>query len=165
MATDPNDRPVRVINDDTSQQEMEAGHIVPGADPPKNEDARGGFGNREGKQGYGTDSSDGITAVSMNQNEDKTAPPRDNMRTTEEGRPDLPNQDMPARKLTQEPRHPVDELDADDARRGPDEMEDPDSRVGMGQMEANPPSNDKLAREGTNADLTDYEAKDTAIDQ
>ncbi|NVO30953.1 hypothetical protein [Hymenobacter lapidiphilus] len=166
MATDSNNRPVRVINDDTSDQEMKAGHIVPGADPPKNEDARGGFGNRDGKQGFGTDSSDGVTAVSMNQNEDKTAPPHDNMRTTEEGRPDRPNQDMPAeRHLTQQPRRPVDELDGDDARKGPDEMEDPDSRVGMGQMEANPPSNARLASEGSNADLTDPEAEDTAIDQ
>ena len=165
MATDPNKRPVRVLNDDTTDQELAAGHLVPGADPPKNEAARGGFGNRDGKQGFGTDSSNGITAVSMNQDEDKVAPPDDNMRTTEEGRPNRPNQDLPDRPLTQQPRRPVDELDADDARTGRDEMQDPDSRVGMGQMEANPPSNAKLAREGTNADLTDYEAKDTAIDQ
>ena len=30
-----------------SEQEMQAGHIIPGADPPKNEHQRGGFGNRE----------------------------------------------------------------------------------------------------------------------
>ncbi|MFD2785723.1 hypothetical protein [Hymenobacter rubripertinctus] len=165
MAIDPNDRPVRVINDDTTDQEMNAGHLVPGADPPKNEDARGGFGNRDGKQGFGTDSSNGVTAVSMNQNEDKVAPPDDNMRTSEEGRPNRPNQDLPDRDLTQQPRRPVDELDGDDARAGRDEMEDPDSRVGMGQMEANPPSNVKLASQGTNADLTDPDATDTAIVQ
>ncbi|UOQ66237.1 hypothetical protein [Hymenobacter volaticus] len=74
--------------------------------------------------------------------------------------PDLLDDDTPI-----EARRPVDELDADDARSGPDEMEDPDSRVGMGQMEQPQPNNDVLARQGTNADLTDPTATDTAIDQ
>ena len=47
MAIDPNNRPVRVINDDTTDQELAAGHLIPNADPPKNEAARGGFGNRK----------------------------------------------------------------------------------------------------------------------
>ncbi|WP_155800977.1 hypothetical protein [Pontibacter sp. BAB1700] len=48
-------RPVRVIEDDTTDQEFRAGHIIPGADPPKNEHQRGGFGNRDGKEGFGSD--------------------------------------------------------------------------------------------------------------
>ena len=44
MAIDPNNRPIRVINDDTTDQEMQDGHRIPNADPPKNEAARGGFG-------------------------------------------------------------------------------------------------------------------------
>ncbi len=76
MATDKNsreeagkDRPIRHI-DSTGEDmtEMEAGHLVPGADPPKNEQARGGFGDRDGKTGYGTDSGEGSTAVSTNEN-------------------------------------------------------------------------------------------------
>ena len=166
MAIDPNDRPVRVINDDTTEQEMKAGHITPGGDPPKNEDARGGFGNREGKEGYGTDSGAGISAVSVNENADRTSSPPDNIRSTDEGRPDRPNQDMPAEDDDNvEARRPVDELDRDDARRGRDEMSDPDSRVGMGQMDRPTGTNADLSRAGTNADLTDPNATDTAIDQ
>ncbi|WBA41095.1 hypothetical protein [Hymenobacter canadensis] len=165
MATDPNNRPVRVINDDTTEQEMKAGHITPGGDPPKNEDARGGFGNRDGKEGFGTDSGAGISAVSVNENADKTSSPPDNMRSTDEGRPDRPNQDLPADDLDLATRRPADELDRDDARSGPDEMSDPDSRVGMGQMERPAINNDDLARQGTNADLTDPDASDTAIVQ
>ncbi len=170
MAIDPNNRPVRIINDDTTEQEMAAGHITPGGDPPKNEAARGGFGNREGKEGYGTDSGTGITAVSVNENADQTTHPADNIRSDGEGRLVNPNDDMPdpdllADDLPLEARRPVDELDADDARSGPDEMSDPDSRVGMGQMEQPQPDNDVLARQGTNADLTDPAATDTAIDQ
>lgn len=166
MAIDPNDRPVRVINDDTTEQEMAAGHITPGGDPPKNEAARGGFGNREGKQGYGTDSGAGISAVSVNEDADKVEHPADNMRTADEGRPDRPNQDLPAdddAELTA--RRPVDELDLDDERTGRDEMQDPDSRVGMGQMDKPTGTNADLARQGTNADLTDPNATDTAIVQ
>lgn len=167
MAIDPNNRPVRVINDDTTEQEMKAGHITPGGDPPKNEDARGGFGNREGKEGYGTDSGAGISAVSVNENADRTSSPPDNMRSTDEGRPDRPNQDLPADDddANLEARRPVDELDRDDARSGTDEMSDPDSRVGMGQMERPTGTNADLARQGTNADLTDPDATDTAIVQ
>src|SRR5688572_24007459 len=74
METDKNkehpnghDRPVRHI-DSTGEDmaEMEAGHLVPGADPPKNEHARGGFGDRDGKTGFGSDSGNGSTAVTVN---------------------------------------------------------------------------------------------------
>jgi hypothetical protein len=171
MAIDPNDRPVRVINDDTSEQEMAAGHITPGGDPPKNEAARGGFGNREGKEGYGTDSGTGITAVAVNEDADRVEHPADNIRSDDEGRPVQPNEDIPNPDLIDddetpiEARRPVDELDADDDRSGPDEMQDPDSGIGMGQMEQRQPNNADLARQGTNADLTDPNATDTAIDQ
>ncbi|WP_045689201.1 hypothetical protein [Hymenobacter sp. AT01-02] len=148
MATDPHNRPVRVINDDTTDEELAAGHIIPGADPPKNEAARGGFGNREGKEGYGTDSGVGMTATSMNRDADRIEPPQDNMRNSAEGRPDRENQDLPDDQDPElETRRPVDELDADDARSGRDEMEDPDSRVGMDQMETIQPNNDELARQ------------------
>ena len=62
-----NERPVRHI-DSTGEDmaEMEAGHLVPGADPPKNEHARGGFGDRDGKTGFGSDSGNGATAVTVN---------------------------------------------------------------------------------------------------
>jgi hypothetical protein len=168
MAIDPNKRPVRVIEEDTTDQELAAGHIIPGADPPKNEAARGGFGDRMGgPQGYGTDSSGGITAVSVNENADDTN--RINQETflsNEEGREDRPNQDMPDdRDEDMQPRRAVDELEADDDRPGKDEMLNPNSRVGMGQMEQRQPNNDELARQGTNADLTDRNATDTAIDQ
>ncbi|ALD22187.1 hypothetical protein [Hymenobacter sp. DG25A] len=167
MATDHNNRPIRVINDDTTDEELAAGHIIPGANPPKNEDARGGFGNRDGKEGFGTDSGNGSTAVSVNENTDNIQHPHDNMRTEDEGRPNGPNQDMPEeRDLDLESRRPVDELDADDARPGRDEMQNPNSRVGMDQMEPRPTgTNADLARQGTNADLTDPNATDTAIDQ
>ena len=166
MAIDPNDRPVRVINDDTTEQEMTAGHITPGADPPKNEDARGGFGNRDGKEGFGTDSSNGVTAVSMNQNEDKVAPPDDNMRTTDEGRPDRPTRTCPTDDLTcSSPAAPSMSWTATMPAAAPTKCRDPDSRVGMGQMERQPPTNADLARQGTNADLTDPDATDTAIVQ
>lgn len=58
---------VRVLDSDTDLDEMNAGHIIPGADPPKNEHARGGFGDRDGRNGYGTDSPNGSTAISMNE--------------------------------------------------------------------------------------------------
>ncbi len=81
------DRPVRVIDDTSNNMEdMLAGHIIDGANPPKNEDQRGGFGNRDGKQGYGTDSSDGPTGVSVNEDADSPSHPKDNMRTEDEGR-------------------------------------------------------------------------------
>lgn len=87
MATDKKDRPVRVLNDDTTDQELRAGHRIPGADPPTGNEARGGFGNRDGKQGYGSDSEDGSTAVTVNEIADRDGHPADNMRTTDEGRP------------------------------------------------------------------------------
>lgn len=77
---------IRVIENNTDYEEMQAGHIIPGADPPKNEEQRGGFGNRDGKSGFGSDSSDGPTAVSVNDQADQAEPPKDNMRTDEEGR-------------------------------------------------------------------------------
>jgi hypothetical protein len=61
------ERRVRVIESDTDYEEMQAGHIIPGADPPKNDHARGGFGDRDGRNGFGTDTSNGVTAVSLNE--------------------------------------------------------------------------------------------------
>ncbi|KAA9333064.1 hypothetical protein F0P96_08755 [Hymenobacter busanensis] len=118
MAIDPKNRPVRVINDDTTEQELAAGHIIPGADPPKNEDARGGFGNRDGKQGFGTDSSDGISAVSVNEDADKPGHPADNIRGDDEGRPVVPNEDMPTPDMLDPRRLPDvgDEIDGDTRR-------------------------------------------------
>ena len=83
----PHDRPVRVIEDDTSEQEMRAGHIIPDADPPKNENQRGGFGNRDGKEGYGSDTAgQGPSATGVNDFADDGVQPPDNMRTEGEGR-------------------------------------------------------------------------------
>ncbi|GAA3938316.1 hypothetical protein [Hymenobacter algoricola] len=167
MAIDPNNRPVRVINDDTTEQELAAGHIIPGANPPKNEAARGGFGNRDGKEGFGTDSGSGSTAISVNKDADRVEPPADNIRSSFEGRPDGENQDGPDDDLTQ-PRtaRPVDELDGDDQRDSKDEMRNPNSRVGMGQMEQVQPDPAKVgANTRTNAELTDPNAQDSAIDQ
>jgi hypothetical protein len=165
MPTKSNDRPIRVINDDTTNEEMEAGHRIPNADPPKNEAARGGFGNRDGKEGYGTDSEDGITAVSVNADADQAGHPKDNMRTSEEGRPDRANQDLPDEDddATMRPVGPVDDLDAYDRRPGLDEMRNPNSRVGMGQMEPRPIQ--PITGTDTNAELNDPNATDTAIDQ
>lgn len=59
---------VRVLDSDTAFEEMNAGHIIPGANPPKNENQRGGFGDRDGKSGFGSDSADGDTALSTNDN-------------------------------------------------------------------------------------------------
>ena len=167
MAIDPNNRPIRVINDDTSNEEMEAGHHIPNADPPKNEAARGGFGNREGKEGYGSDTAGGETALGVNETADNMSPPQDNMRSEDEGRPDRPNQDLPADdedvvSITPSGR-PVDEVDADDMRPGLDEMRNPNSRVGMGQMEPRPIQS--ITGTDTNAELNDPDATDTAIDQ
>ncbi|MBC6991820.1 hypothetical protein [Hymenobacter sp. BT491] len=166
MAIDPNNRPVRVINDDTTSEEFQAGHIIPGASPPTNEDARGGFGNRDGKQGYGTDSSDGISAVSVNEDADKSEHPADNMRTADEGADQRPNQDLPADDDIDARRVApiIDELEADDLR-PTDEMSDPDSRVGMGQMEQpQPNATDVGATPETNADLLDRNAQESGIE-
>jgi len=165
MAIDPNNRPIRVINDDTTNEEMEAGHHIPNADPPKNEAARGGFGNRDGKEGFGSDTSGGETAVGVNETADAMGPPPDNLRSAGEGRPDRANQDLPADEYdaTMRPVGPVDDLDADDRRPGLDEMRNPHSRVGMGQMEPRPFP--PIIGTDTNAELTDPGATDTAIDQ
>ncbi|SHI42248.1 hypothetical protein SAMN02745146_0832 [Hymenobacter daecheongensis DSM 21074] len=168
MAIDPNNRPVRVINDDTTDQEFTEGHIIPGANPPKNEAARGGFGNRDGKEGFGTDSGSGSTAVSVNEDSDRAERPADNIRTADEGADQRPNQDMPADDELSQRRvtGPVDELDADDRNASRDEMRNPNSRVGMGQMEQVQPDSAKTgATTQTNAELTDPNASDTAIDQ
>ena len=171
MAIDPNNRPIRVINDDTTEQEMQDGHRIPNADPPKNEAARGGFGNRDGKEGYGTDSEDGITAVSVNANADRAGHPNDNMRTSEEGRPDRPNQDMPDAEDRDENENdtgsiraarPIDEIDAHDRRPGLDEMSNPHSRVGMGQMEPHPIK--PITGTDTNAELNDPNAQESGLD-
>jgi hypothetical protein len=95
MAIDPHNRPVRVINDDTTEEELAAGHIIPDADPPKNEAARGGFGNRDGKEGFGTDSGSGNTSISVNEDADKVGHPADNILSVEEGADEGADQDMP----------------------------------------------------------------------
>ncbi|MBD1397394.1 hypothetical protein H9Q13_09475 [Pontibacter sp. JH31] len=83
----PKDKPVRVIEEDTTAQEFSAGHIIPGANPPKNEHQRGGFGNRDGKEGFGSDTaSEGPSATGVNDYADDGTPPPDNMRTEDEGR-------------------------------------------------------------------------------
>ncbi|TPE45519.1 hypothetical protein [Pontibacter mangrovi] len=83
----PDKRGFRELDDDTGEAEMRAGHIIPGADPPKNEHQRGGFGNRDGKEGYGSDTaSEGPSATGVNDFADDGIQPPDNMRTEEEGR-------------------------------------------------------------------------------
>ena len=165
MAIDPNNRPIRVINDDTTNEEMEAGHRIPNADPPKNEAARGGFGNRDGKEGFGSDTAGGETALGVNETADAMSPPHDNMRSSDEGRPDRANQDLPDDDddAAMRPVGPVDDIDADDRRPGLDEMRNPNSRVGMGQMEPRPIQ--PITGTDTNAELNDPNATDTAIDQ
>jgi len=61
------ERRIRVIESNSDYEEMQAGHIIPGADPPKNDHARGGFGDRDGRNGFGTDTSNGSTAISLNE--------------------------------------------------------------------------------------------------
>ncbi|MBD2723412.1 hypothetical protein [Hymenobacter armeniacus] len=166
MAIDPNNRPIRVINDDTTNEEMEAGHHIPNADPPKNEAARGGFGNRDGKEGFGSDTSGGETALGVNETADAMAPPPDNMRSNDEGRAGRENQDLPdddGLDSIAPSGRPVDELDVHDRRPGVDEMLNPNSRVGMGQMEPRPIQ--PITGTDTNAELNDPNATDTAIDQ
>jgi hypothetical protein len=87
------------------------------------------------------------------------------MRTSEEGRPDRANQDLPDEDddATMRPVGPVDDLDAYDRRPGLDEMRNPNSRVGMGQMEPRPIQ--PITGTDTNAELNDPNATDTAIDQ
>ncbi len=168
MPVDPNNRPIRVINDDTTEEEFAAGLRIPNADPPKNEEARGGFGNRDGKQGFGTTSGDGETSLAMNSDAASTRQPGDNMRTAEQGANQRLDQDLPSPDDERDEnghrpqRGPVDELDADDLRRGPDEMEDADSHVGMGQMAPKPQA--PVTGTNTNAEVTDPDAKDSALD-
>ena len=168
MPVDPHNRPIRVINDDTTEEEFAAGLRIPHADPPKNDKARGGYGNRDGKEGFGTANGEGETALAMNSNTD-THQPGDNMRTADEGADQRPDQDLPSPDAERDdngrrpPRGPVDELEADDLRPGPDEMEDADSHVGMGQMASKPLP--PITGTDTNAELTDPGAKDSAIDQ
>jgi hypothetical protein len=192
MAIDPHNRPVREIPNDTTDEEMRAGHIIPGADPPKNEDARGGFGNREGAQGYGTDSAAGITAVSVNKDADKPGNPADNMRSDAEGRPVIGNEDMPTPDML-DPRRlpdPIDEIEGDSrrARLSGDDLTDPDlasvdSRNDAGEDEdpdtgsasstdrddttgaaINYNSKASDARTDTNAELTDPNAQESGLD-
>ena len=169
MAIDPKNRPIRVINDDTSNEEMEAGHHIPNADPPKNEEARGGFGNRDGKEGFGSDTAGGETALGVNETADAMRPPSDNMRSNDEGRAGRANQDLPDEDEDEDADvivpsgRAVDELDAHDRRPGLDEMRNPNSRVGMGQMEPRPVA--PVTGTDTNAELTDPDATDTAINQ
>ncbi|OON71002.1 hypothetical protein [Hymenobacter sp. CRA2] len=190
MSIDPKNRPVREIPNDTTNEELAAGHIIPGADPPKNEDARGGFGNRDGKQGFGTDSSDGISAVSVNEDADKPGHPADNMRSDDEGRPVVPNEDMPTPDVI-DPRRlpaPIDEIDGDTARArnadedltDEDDFADVDSRNDAGEDEDGDSDDDSAAgrstgaainynskasdaRPDTNADLTDPDAQESGI--
>lgn len=167
MPTKAQDRPIRVINDDTSDEEMREGHRIPNADPPKNEDARGGFGNRDGKQGFGSDTSGGATAVGVNENADSIAPPPDNIRSDFDNAAGRANQDMPDEDEDGDPAPrrsgPIDELDAHDYIKSIDEMSNPNSRVGMGQME--PRAIQPIIGTDTNAELNDPNATDTAIDQ
>lgn len=172
MAIDPNNRPIRVINDDTTDEEMMAGHYIPNADPPKNEAARGGFGNRDGKEGFGSDTAGGETALGVNETADNMSPPQDNIRSEDEGRDDRANQDLPARETydddpdlvaVHEPARPRSETEADDQGFAVDEMLNPNSRVGMGEMEPRPI--EPITGTDTNAELTDPGATDTAIDQ
>ncbi len=75
---------VRVLDSDTDFDEMNAGHIIPGADPPKNEHARGGFGDRDGRNGYGTDSPNGSTALSLNEDTEDFNTHTDGLQTSEQ---------------------------------------------------------------------------------
>lgn len=70
---------VRVLDSNTDLDEMNAGHIIPGANPPKNEHARGGFGDRDGRTGFGTDSADGPTALSTNEDSSDANYPTDGL--------------------------------------------------------------------------------------
>jgi len=59
------------IQDPNQAEQLENEHIIPGANPPKNEHQRGGFGVRMGgQQGYGSDSANGVTALSTNEPDD-----------------------------------------------------------------------------------------------
>ena len=181
---DQHGRPIREVPNDTTKEEMEAGHHTPGGDPPKNDDARGGFGNRDGKQGYGTDSEDGVTAVSVNSRADSDTQPKDNMRSTAEGRPLAANQDGGG----------ADELDgyadaaefqaANDATAQLRRQLASDTGASGEPPETNPALTEdgnnvrpdaaisgqdgltfaELARRGTNASITDPDAKESGLE-
>jgi len=91
------------------------------------------------------------------------------MRRADEGADQRRDQDLPSPDDERDEegrrphRGPVDELDADDLRQGPDEMEDADSHVGMGQKAPKTPQS--ITGTDTNAELTDPGAQDSAIDQ
>lgn len=187
MATDQHGRPIRELPNDTTDEELRAGHIIPGADPPRNDDARGGFGNRDGKQGYGTDSEDGISAVSVNETADAEGHPGDNMRSVSEGRPRVGvSEDVP---LGLDDLEPYDPANAADAPPGAEPLTAPrrrnttsdtgpsgdpsvenlltedgnnvrrDARISGQDM-----TFEDLDRDGTNADLTDPDAQRAGID-
>lgn len=73
---------VRILDSNTDFEEMNAGHIIPGADPPKNEHQRGGFGDRDGRTGFGTDSADGATALSTNDDSEDNDFPTDGIQAS-----------------------------------------------------------------------------------
>ena len=154
---------IRVINDDTTDQEMQAGHITPHADPPKNNAARGGFGNRDGKEGYGSDTAGGSTALGVNETADAMAPPPDNIRADDQGRPRAENDDLPLDDEAVAEARPAPKSAREKDITGPDEMSDPDSGIGMGQMAPRPQQ--PPTSTATNAELTDPDATDTAIAQ
>jgi hypothetical protein len=78
------DGKVRVLESDSDFEEMSAGHIIPGADPPKNEHQRGGFGDRDGRNGYGTDSPNGSTALSLNEDSEDVNAHTDGLQTSQQ---------------------------------------------------------------------------------
>jgi len=98
-------RPVRII-DSTGEDmtEMKAGHLVPGADPPKNEHARGGFGDRDGKTGFGSDSGNGPSAITVNEDtEDSSGIIPDGLPTAErENQVDDPIVQLPSAQHMQQ---------------------------------------------------------------
>jgi hypothetical protein len=190
MAIDPKNRPIREVPNDTTDEELNAGHIIPGADPPKNQDARGGFGNRDGQQGFGTDSANGITATSVNRDADKPGYPGDNMRSDDQGRLVIPNEDMPTPDMM-DPRRlpdPIDEIEGDTirARNAGEDLTDDDDYANVdnrnaagededgatGRSDNNPRRGAAIdynmkaedARPDTNADLTDPGAQESGLD-
>ena len=181
MANDQHGRPIREVPNDTTQEELQAGHLIAGASPPKNDEARGGFGNRDGKQGYGTDSENGISAVSVNSTADAKGHPADNMRTTDEGRPTRGESEDVALSLDElEPyADAAEQQTRDDARRlrpanrpaatsdtgasgessADEQLTDDDGQVRRDvRISGQEMTLDELAASGTNADLTDPDA-------
>jgi hypothetical protein len=108
-------------------------------------------------------------AASVNADADRQDHPSDNMRTAGEGANQRPNQDLPSpdderdEETGRRPqRGPVDELEADDLRKGPDEMEDADSHVGMDLMA--PKTQKPVTGTDTNAEQNDPGAQDSGLD-